>query len=189
MIIKKGLLFARELIQGFTYPGAIAIDATAGNGKDTLLLSDSVGEEGKVYAFDIQEKAIKSLKNKLCSFNNNNVITINDGHENLDRYVKEAVDIVTFNLGYLPGGNHEIITRGETTLIAIKKTLSLLKRPGLIVIVSYTGHPGGREENELLKKYFKELNQKEYNVMNYSLINQINNPPEVIAVEKYSDPQ
>ena len=185
MIIKKGLLFARELIQGFAYPGAVAIDATAGNGKDTLILSESVGAKGKVYAFDIQEIAINSLNMQINGLKDNNVKVINDGHENLDKYVKEPVDIVTFNLGYLPGGDHNIITKGETSLIALKKSLSLLKRPGLISIVSYTGHPGGKEENEILKKYLKNLKQKEYNVISYRLINQINNPPELIAIERY----
>ncbi len=185
MIIKKGLLFSRKLIQSFAYPGAVAIDATAGNGKDTLILSDAVGPEGWVYAFDIQKEAIKKLSIETEKFKHKNIYPINDGHENLDKHVKEPVDIVTFNLGYLPGGDHEIVTTEKTTLIALKKSLSLLKRPGLISIVSYTGHLGGPEENEALKQYLKSLNQQEYNVISYRLINQINNPPELIAIEKY----
>ena len=43
-------------------PGDLCIDATMGNGNDTLLLSTLCGEKGRVLAFDIQEQALKSTK-------------------------------------------------------------------------------------------------------------------------------
>ena len=42
--------------------GDVAVDFTMGNGNDTLFLSKTVGESGKVYAFDIQEAALTSTE-------------------------------------------------------------------------------------------------------------------------------
>jgi hypothetical protein len=52
--------------------------------------------------------------------------------------------LVAFNLGYLPGGDKEIITRSETTLLALEAAKRILIPQGLISIVVYVGHPGGR---------------------------------------------
>ena len=42
--------------------GDVAVDFTMGNGGDTLFLSKTVGESGRVYAFDIQEEALTSTR-------------------------------------------------------------------------------------------------------------------------------
>ena len=42
--------------------GDVAVDFTMGNGGDTLFLSKTVGESGRVYAFDIQEEALISTR-------------------------------------------------------------------------------------------------------------------------------
>ena len=49
--------------------GEVAVDFTMGNGGDTLFLSKTVGESGKVYAFDIQEEALASTEAYLKSNN------------------------------------------------------------------------------------------------------------------------
>ena len=108
--------------------GDIVVDATMGNGYDTKYLAEKVGEEGFVYSFDIQETALKSTKKRLDKENlSDRVKLILDGHENMDKYVEGEVSCVLFNLGYLPRADHNIITKPETTIKAIKHSLNLLK--------------------------------------------------------------
>lgn len=174
-------IFLEKIVQ----KGDVVIDATMGNGYDTIYLGNLVRETGKVYAFDIQEEAIESTRKKL-EINNmiSRVKLILDGHENLDKYVKENVSCVVFNLGYLPRAKHIVITKPDTTLQAIKKSLDLLKPNGVISIASYTGHEGGLEEKNHICEYLNNLNQSQYNVLHIEFTNQINNPPQLILVEK-----
>ena len=107
--------------------GDRAVDATAGNGWDTLFLARLVGPDGRVYAFDIQQAALDETaallrKNKLLE----RVDLIHAGHEAMASYVKEPVAAVMFNLGYLPGGDHSIVTRPESTLRGLAAALQLL---------------------------------------------------------------
>ena len=165
--------------------GDVVIDATMGNGYDTVYLGNLVGENGKVYAFDVQEEALKSTRKKVERDNmTERVELILDGHENIDKYVKEEVSCVVFNLGYLPRAKHMIITKPDTTLEAIKKSLSLLKPNGLVSIAAYIGHEGGLEEKDYICEYLNSLDQNEFNVLHMQFTNQINNPPQLILIEK-----
>lgn len=165
--------------------GDVVIDATMGNGYDTVYLGNLVGEDGKVYAFDVQEEAIKSTRKKVERDNmTDRVELILDGHENLDKYVDEEVACVVFNLGYLPRAKHVVITKPDTTLQAIKKSLNLLKPNGVISIAAYIGHEGGMEEKDYICEYLNNLDQKEFNVLHMQFTNQINNPPQLILIEK-----
>ncbi|GAA0727151.1 class I SAM-dependent methyltransferase [Clostridium malenominatum] len=176
---------AKEICKIKLRPGDVAIDATMGKGNDTIFLRNLVGDEGRVYAFDVQEEAINITREKLNSLNIyiNNVEIILDGHENLHRYVNEKVKVVMFNLGYLPGTSRHLTTKGETTIKAIEKSLEILEKGGVILLVIYYGHEGGEEEREAVIKYTSTLNQKKYNVVKLSFINQVNSPPELIVVE------
>ena len=166
----------------------VVVDATMGNGYDTIYLGNLVGENGKVYAFDVQEEAIKSTKKKVERDNmTERVELILDGHQNLDKYVKEEVSCVVFNLGYLPRAKHVVITKPDTTLEAIKKSLKLLKPNGIISIAAYIGHEGGLEEKNYICEYLNNLNQNEFNVLHMQFTNQINNPPQLILIEKKGD--
>lgn len=165
--------------------GDIVVDATMGNGNDTVFLAEIVGESGKVYAFDIQEKAILNTQKKIIEKNLfKHVQLINDGHENMDKYVTHKVSLVIFNLGYLPKGEHFITTKADTTLSALKKALDLIDENGVVILVVYYGHEQGKVEKIFLEEYIKTLNQKEYNVVKMDFINQINSPPILIVIEK-----
>lgn len=180
-ITEVNKIFLEKVIE----KGDVVIDATMGNGYDTVYLGNLVGENGKVYAFDVQEEAIKSTRKKVERDNmTSRVELILDGHENLDAYVKEEVACVVFNLGYLPRAKHIIITKPDTTLEAIKKSLKLLKPNGIISIAAYIGHEGGLEEKNYICEYLNSLNQSEFNVLHMQFTNQINNPPQLILVEK-----
>ena len=165
--------------------GDTVIDATMGNGYDTLYLAKLVGNAGKVYAFDVQEEALKSTKKKVERDNLQCYVElILEGHENMEKYVKEEVSCVLFNLGYLPRAKHNIITKPETTLQALEKSLNLLKPNGVISVAIYTGHEGGMDEKNEVCQYLNNLDQNYYNVLHMNFTNQVNNPPELILVEK-----
>ena len=183
-ITEVNKIFLDKIVQ----KGDIVIDATMGNGYDTIYLGNLVGENGKVYAFDVQEEAIKSTKKKVERDNmTERVELILDGHQNLDKYVKEEVSGVVFDLGYLPRAKHVVITKPDTTLEAIKKSLKLLKPNGIISIAAYIGHEGGLEEKNYICEYLDNLNQNEFNVLHMQFTNQINNPPQLILIEKKGD--
>ncbi|SDY86241.1 Putative rRNA methylase [Proteiniborus ethanoligenes] len=176
---------AKELMVKTVQKGNIVVDATVGNGHDTLLLANLVGGNGKVYGFDIQDSAIENTRLKLVQNHvYERVILIKDSHESMDKYILEKVDFIIFNLGYLPGGNHEINTKAETTIAALEKSLELLKENGLLLVTTYPGHRDGKIEDEYIKKTFSRLDQKKFNILKFEFINQINNPPILYGVEK-----
>jgi len=186
-IIKNSLYQSHEIIKRVVKEGDIVVDATAGNGNDTAFLASLVGERGKVYAFDIQEKAIRNTENKLREKGIlQRVELILDGHQNMDLYVKQEVKAVMFNLGYLPGGDHTIGTKGETTSVAIDKALDLLAIHGIITIVVYYGGDSGFDEKDYIMKYIEDIDPKKYTVMKTEFVNQINCPPILICIEKLS---
>ncbi|MFW5891158.1 MAG: class I SAM-dependent methyltransferase, partial [bacterium] len=175
------------LLTEFVENGDFVVDATTGNGYDTVFMAKLVGESGKVMGFDIQSDAINATGERLKKEGLfDRVKLIKDGHENMEEYLndKEKASAVIFNLGYLPGGDKNIVTRPETTIYALKNSLKYLKRGGLVIIVVYIGHDGGPEEKEALLKYTSELDQDDYNVLHYHYINQPTKPPEVIAIKK-----
>ena len=175
---------AKYICENILEFGDIAVDCTLGKGHDTILLANLVGNEGKVISFDIQKEAIYKTKEKLKDIDYKNITLINDGHENLDRYIQEKVKLFIFNLGYLPGKDHNITTKAETTLKALKKALKLLDDNGIVLLVIYYGHENGKEEKAVLEEFTSELDQKAYNVMKNSFINQANDPPFLICIEK-----
>lgn len=165
--------------------GDIVVDATMGNGYDTTYLAKMVGTTGFVYSFDVQEEAIKSTEKKLIKENLvDRVKLILDGHENMDKYINNEVSCVVFNLGYLPRAKHKIITQPTTTLEALRHSLNIIKPHGIISIAIYTGHPGGEDEKNSIYEYIKSLDQTQFNVLECGFINQVNNPPQLVLIEK-----
>ncbi|MCT1904577.1 class I SAM-dependent methyltransferase [Oceanobacillus sojae] len=179
------LTYAHTLLRESLKEGDIAIDATCGNGHDTLFLSQAVGSAGKVYGFDIQKQAIQKTKEKLQENDCQNVSLIQDSHEKIPDYIKEDIfGGAIFNLGYLPKSDKLIITKPHSTLAAIGAILERLKTNGLIILVVYYGHSGGKEEKEAVLSYTSQLDQKKYQVLQYRFINQQNQAPFLIAIEK-----
>lgn len=188
MILERVLKHSKTLIKLVTTQGDTVIDATVGNGYDTLFLAQLVGESGFVYGFDIQGQAIDNTKRLLEEHQVQNVQLIQDGHENLLHYIKDhhkhQIASAIFNLGYLPQGDHSITTRGSTTIEAIKACLEVIKVNGLIVLVVYSGHEEGYQEMTELFNYFETLDQRATQVLLYRFINQRNHAPFIVAIEK-----
>lgn len=176
---------AHLLIKNYVQAGNIVLDSTAGNGKDTKFLAEIVGPTGLVYGFDIQAKAISNTRELLTKHGlERRVKLINDSHSNIDKYINTPLDFVVYNLGYLPGTDKTIATRAFSTISSIKKSLDLLKKGGLILVVSYIGHGGGLEEKNEIENYFMSLKQTEYNIIRAEFINQANMPPLLFIIEK-----
>lgn len=184
-VIKNSLAQSHALIERIVQPGDIVVDATAGNGNDTAFLARLVGEKGKVYTFDIQDKALEKTKKRLTEQGLIDQVTlIKDGHQNMSSYVKENVRTVMFNLGYLPGGDHTIGTRGNTTITAIQQAMELIHVHGVVSIVVYYGGDSGFDEKNEVMEFIKEIDNKKYTVMKTEFVNQINCPPILICIEK-----
>ncbi|MDD2400687.1 MAG: class I SAM-dependent methyltransferase [Clostridia bacterium] len=174
--VLRAIKISHFLLEQFLVSGQTVVDATAGNGNDTLFLSKIVGTSGLVYAFDLQENALKETS-ELLKKNNclNQVKIIHDGHENMDKHVNNPVQAIVYNLGYLPGGNKNIITKKETTLFSIQKGINLLSLGGVISIIVYPGHPGGLEEAICVQSYLKSLSYKIWDVMKWNTENEVYN--------------
>lgn len=166
--------------------GDLCIDATAGNGHDTQKLAELVGESGKVLAFDIQEAALHATLLRLTQTNlQARVHLIHSGHEHMAQYADpESVSCIVFNLGYLPGGDHNISTKTGTTLTAVSSGLSLLKRQGLMALCIYQGKDTGFEEHDQVLGFLKNLDPKKYLVILSSYFNRPNTPPDLALVIK-----
>jgi len=137
---------AHRLVRERVGEGDRVVDATIGNGQDTVFLAGLVGRSGRVDGFDIQSEAIESTRQRLQGCPCDHVVLHQTSHEKMAGLVEPPLQAVMFNLGYLPGGDKQVVTRAETTTQSIRAALDLLSPTGIITIVAYPGHSGGREE-------------------------------------------
>ncbi len=158
--------------------GEIAVDFTMGNGNDTLFLSKTVGEGGKVYAFDIQPEALELTKALLVSEGApENYELICASHHRVREFVKEPIKAGMFNLGYLPGsGKKGVTTLRETTMKAVEAALELLMPDGVLIIAIYPGHEEGALEGEMLKEYFSGTSKYQICPSEFRILNSPDSP-------------
>lgn len=153
---------AQQIVGKSLEPGALAIDATVGNGQDTLFLAGRVTPGGHVIGFDIQTRALEGTRARLASADLASAATLTlCGHEHMLEQVPDAwpgkVSAVMFNLGYLPGGDKRLTTGVQTTLCALDQALSLLRSGGLISLLVYRGHPGAMAEADAVCAWLDRL--------------------------------
>jgi len=176
---------AKRLMSQAVAIGDVCLDATCGNGHDTLFLANLVGAQGKVFAFDVQQMALDSTQKRLQLANvAERVSLINDGHQQMAEYVHEKIAGAMFNLGYLPGGNKGLVTKPNTTVAALDILTELMLPYGLITLVLYTGHPGGEEEAKKVTAWADALPQDGWDVISFSFPNRENNSPILLAIQK-----
>lgn len=166
--------------------GAFCIDATAGKGHDTAFLAELVGDAGHVLALDIQPAAVAATEALLQQKNlQQRVRVVLDGHEHLAHYAEAGtVDCITFNLGYLPGGDHNIATQANTTIAALEQGLDLLKPLGIISLAIYHGGDTGFAERDAVLQWLKQLDSKKYTVLVTDFYNRPNHPPLAVQIIK-----
>ena len=178
--MKRPLEMAHDFLAQVITQEDIVVDATMGNGHDTLFLAKLAKQ---VYAFDIQKQALKQTSQRLQEAGFTNVELILQGHETVDQFVRE-VKAAIFNLGYLPSADKSIITQPQTTLEALEKLCQMLVKGGRIAIMIYYGHEGGDIERDSVMDFVSQLPQQEYTASIYRTLNQINNPPFLVMIEK-----
>jgi len=168
---------ARDRILKHLNFGDVVIDATAGNGHDTLWLANAVKSQGQVYAFDIQKEAIEMTRHKLekagcCE----HVTLIHECHSRIHKVIpkNKLAKAIVFNLGYLPKGEKSLITQSKTTIKALESSLTLLQPEGMLSIVAYPGHPGGKEETQALLDWYGNIDTDQYTKQ--SITNPSGNP-------------
>ena len=165
--------------------GGLCIDATAGNGHDAASLCSLVGENGKVLAFDIQSKAVENTRKRLADMRLNNGEVILDSHANMSKYAQPGtVDLIVFNLGWLPGGDHSVFTLPDSTIAAIESGLELLKPGGWISLSIYYGGRSGYEERDALLEYLKTIDPNRYTVLLTQFYNRTGDVPISVMICK-----
>ena len=183
--LKSARFLARDVLARAVQPGDTVIDATMGNGHDTLFLCEAVGPAGRVWAFDIQPAAVASTESLLREagmLDRARLLCL--GHEHMDEAVTEKVRAAVFNLGWLPGGDHAVTTRWETTRRAVTGALNLLLPGGVLVLCAYPGHTEGSRERQELEAFFTALSNREYNVLHQRFLNAGPGAPECFVVQK-----
>jgi predicted methyltransferase len=176
---------AHLLMRQVLKPGDWVVDATVGNGHDTLLLAQLVGPSGRVFGFDVQAAALTEASRRVAGLPH--VSLFHAGHEQLAAHLpaeaKGRLAAVMFNLGYLPGGNKAILTRRETTLAALDQVLDYLAVGGQITLVVYPGHTGGTDEAAAVRGW-AELRPGAFTTAHYARLNARDPAPDLLLIER-----
>jgi hypothetical protein len=190
MKFRKAVTWSHMIIEEILCSGSIAIDATAGNGHDSLFLCERIGSSGHLYSFDIQEQAISATRSRLVQHQipAERYTLIQENHSNMNSHIpphhRGNVQAIMFNFGYLPGGDHDVITQVDTSLAAVAESCEILAAGGRMTLTFYTGHTGGLIEAQTIQNYLTHLPPQKFVVLQYQFMNLPNNPPYVFAVEK-----
>lgn len=172
--------YAHKRVLNFITNNSRVVDATAGNGHDTVFLATHAAH---VTAFDIQQTAILNTKHRIDDAKLSNVTLIHDSHDKLTTYIKAPIDAVVFNLGYLPGSDKHITTLSNSTLHALKASLTLLKSGGVVMMTVYIGHREGQEEAKVIEAFVETLSPDDYTVLKHTVINR-HLAPFIIEIQK-----
>lgn len=173
------------LLRQFVRCGDRTVDATCGNGKDTALLAELVGDGGHVWALDIQQAALERTAQRLAEGGLLSRVTLSaTGHEQLANLVPPAIKAIVFNLGWLPGGERSIVTRPATTLPALQAALALLSPGGLLLVTCYPGHAGGDDETDVVLTWSQQLNAKEFHAWRMGQQNVSGHAPFCLVIQK-----
>jgi len=184
------LTIAHRLVEERVRPGDAVIDATVGNGVDTVFLAKLVGPKGTVYGFDIQPEALERTRRRLIDqLGDPDRVRLHlEDHARMKSVVPPGeigrIRAVMFNLGYLPRSDMLITTRPDTTLPALGAALDMLQDGGIVTVVLYSGHPGGREESEAVRRWAEALDERRFEALCFRFLNRRGDPPYLIAVEK-----
>ena len=167
------LELAKKIWADFLRPGDLVIDATCGQGRDTLFLCQ-LG--CIVYGFDIQEDAIEKTK-KLLSENHfsDKAHLFHASHAEFPP-LPSPPKLIVYNLGYLPGGNKGVTTLQETTLQSVAAALDLTKGKGAVSITCYPGHPEGEKEEKALLEMASHLPSHDWLISHHRWPNRLKAP-------------
>lgn len=157
---------AQEILAQVIQPGDFVIDATVGNGYDTMFLAKAVGDTGQVLGFDVQPQAIENARRLLHEENlHHRVKLLLQSHSDWNHYIPDIpIKAVMFNLGYLPGGDKSVTTNAQSTFTALNSVLPRLQSGGAISVIAYRGHAGGAHEAGAVVQWSLRLDPAKYTV-------------------------
>lgn len=185
MTIFNAVTMAHNLLRDKLAAARVVVDATAGNGRDTLFLAANTPADAVVWAFDLQPEALAATGRRLAEHGlAGKCRMVGECHSRLAAHVTGPVDAAMFNLGYRPGGDHGFTTRAATTVAALDAAIGLLAPGGLVTIVAYPGHSAGDEENAAVADYLATLPQADVTAAAWRMLNQRNRPPILYIVGK-----
>ncbi|WP_020563333.1 class I SAM-dependent methyltransferase [Methylosarcina fibrata] len=158
---------AHDRIRPRLHEGDVAVDATVGNGFDTLFLLRQIAPSGKVFGFDVQQAALDSAAAKADRAGwRDCLILLRESHAGMEEKISAEfhgrIRACMFNLGYLPGSDKRIITAAETTLPALNAAARLLAPGGILTVLAYPGHPGGAEEARQVEAWCGAVNPAQF---------------------------
>lgn len=184
-VLRNARILAADYMTRAVREGDVVVDATMGNGKDTLFLCGLVGEEGHVYAFDVQAEAVARTRERVAEAGYASRTTLLlAGHETMAEHVSGPVQAVMFNLGWLPGAEHIVTTRTETTLTAVRAAAELIAPGGIVTVCVYPGHEEGMRELLALRQFAAGLDVRRYNVLVHHFINASVQTPQLFLIQK-----
>lgn len=179
---KPHLATAHRYFEKYMQMGGVAIDATCGNGHDTYFIA-KIAPMGTIFAVDRQKEALEKAKELLAPLQAN-IQWVCGCHSKIgDIMPPNSVDLIVYNLGYLPGSDKTVITSADTTLLSLKSACSLLKSGGAIIVTTYSGHPGGAEEEAAVIAFARSLPKSEFEVEQHRWLNWENGPT-VLRINK-----
>jgi len=182
--MKPHITLAHQYWRSHLKEGDLAIDATCGNGHDTLVLAELVGKKGRVIALDIQDQALENSRRIVKEKFYFNVSFFQQSHATFPNNESPA-SLIVYNLGYLPGGDKSITTQTDTTLESLRAALTLLASRGMISITFYPGHPEGLREEEAISTWLESLPSPNYSVCHHRWLNRKLAPSLIIIQNNY----
>ena len=184
-VLRNARHLAADYLTRAIRPGDSVVDATMGNGKDTLFLCGLVGESGHVYAFDVQAEAVARTRARVqeAGYAQRTTLLL-AGHETMQLHVPGPVQAVIFNLGWLPGAEHAVTTRTETTLEAVRAATELIAPGGIVTVCVYPGHEEGMRELHALRQFAAGLHVRSFNVLIHHFINASVQTPQLILIQR-----
>jgi hypothetical protein len=160
-------------------PGDTVIDATAGNGHDSLFLALLAIKDGagKLIAFDIQKQAIDNTRERLKDFADSQIFIHQMCHSMMSQVVEaKSAKLIAFNLGYLPGADKTCTTMRNSSVAAIQASLEVLQSDGLLSITCYPGHEEGFYEEQKVLEFLLTLDPKLWSITSHTFLSRPKHP-------------
>lgn len=184
--LKNAVSVSHMIAAPYARTARVLVDMTCGNGHDTVFLASHMPDDAQLYAFDIQACAVAGTQTRIreAGLEHKHICCRQGSHDELLAQLNVALDVVLFNLGYLPSGDHAVHTQGEITIKAIKIGLHKLAKNGIIMIAAYPGTAAGKEEAVAVQHFLQTVPQQEFDVSMWQPVNQVHDPPILYMAQK-----
>lgn len=179
--MKSMVAISHDFLKPALHKQARAIDATLGQGQDTLFFLKA--RAARIAAFEVQADVAARTMERIGSSKVQVYLT---GHEHMQESLPsdwvENTDAILFNFGYCPHENPQIQTRPKTSLEAVQQALTMLKVKGRMALVFYP-HEDWEEESALIEDFLMTLDPHVFAIQKVIQLN-AKKAPFVVCLEK-----